>query len=583
MVSRTRAIAWGVLALLGGCHRVQATGRGSGATSAAGSGPGSPMAATAGGPDAAAARGAARPLACSADGDADERAAEGAAMAAEADPGRSASVAGWEVAGEPIAGRPKPAAWPFGQPTEIAHYTCPIMLPGGPFRSFLAKADTKVAFVDGDDLLAVVNRSPTGALSPTYAPRDLVDLRDGKARTPAECENDHACLRREARDALDRMLASMRADGVPGQVESAFRGFVTQCWVFSSWAGKARGGFCEATAQSALPGHSQHQLGTTVDLFTSDWAAHGPVFRDGFGCSPGGQWLDEHSWTYGFVVSYPIHPDDRKDGSRCRTRADRSVPIDPKTGYKHEPWHLRFIGLDAAARFHDAWLSSGPGTPGEIALEQWLRARRGLVGDAELPVCDRCQCGACATLAGSAEKTPCGDGSLWLGPDGRVAAPAEDPRVIDAAVAASPGGGVVVEVRVHAPAHAPTQTPVTTEDGPAYGEDATFAALSPYPDTRPRRYEDLPGAWRVAIEAAPPAGEGPGQTAKPGALRWPWRASLARADLAKTWNRANLVLPAKPGDTAVKVRIVPPSGVQKLRVTLLKDGVEHDTHEVSLP
>jgi D-alanyl-D-alanine carboxypeptidase len=376
-------------------------------------------------------------------------------------------------------------------------------------------------------------------------------------------------LRREAYAGLDRMLAQMRSDGVPGRVESAFRGFTTQCWVFSSWASKARGGFCEATAQSALPGHSQHQLGTTVDLFTVDWAARGPVFRDGFGCTPGGQWLDEHAWTYGFIVSYPLHPDDRRDGSRCLARPGRTVPIDPKTGYKNEPWHLRFVGVDAAARFHEAWLASGPGTPDEITLEQWLRTQRGLAGDAELPVCDRCQCGACATFASDDEKTPCGEASLRLGADGRVIAPPEEPRILGVGTAAAPGGGVVVEVRVHAPAHAPTQTPVTTEEGPTYEDEATYAALVPYPDTKPHRYDDLPGAWRIAIEPDPH-----------GEKRWPWRASLAKPDLAKTWNRANVVLPAKAGDATVRVRVVPRGATQRLRVTLLRDGAEHETREI---
>jgi hypothetical protein len=124
---------------------------------------------------------------------------------------------------------------------------------------------------------------------------------------------------------------------------------------------------------------------------------------------------------------------------------------------------------------------------------------------------------------------------------------------------------------VHSPAHAPTQTPVTTEEGPTYSEEATYGALVPYPDTKPRRFDDLPGAWRIAIEPEPP-----------GEKRWPWRASLAKPELAKTWNRANLVLPAKAGDAAVRVHVVPRDGTQKLRVTLLRDGAEHETREVSL-
>jgi D-alanyl-D-alanine carboxypeptidase len=467
--------------------------------------------------------------------------------------------------------------FPFGSPSPIPTYACPLVLPGGPFRRFLSPADAHVSFVDGDDLLALVNRSPTGALSPDYAPRDLVDIRDLSPRSPGECDGAHTCLRHDAAVALHAMLDAMKAAGTPGRVESAFRGFRTQCWVFGGWAGKAHGGFCEATTQSALPGHSQHQLGTTVDMFTSDWAAMGSVFRDGFGCTPGGRWLDDNAWTYGFVLPYPIDPDDRKDGSRCATRWDHAVPIDPKTGYKHEPWHLRFVGKGAAARLHAAWTASGPGTPDEITLEQWLRAQRGLPGDSALPVCDGCECGACATMAavGADEqdvKVPCGDASLQLDAAGLPLAPAEPPHLVDASIEAAKDGVRVVDVKVHAPAHTLTQPPVTTDQEPTYLAASTFASLCPYADTKPHHYDDLPGAWRVAVE--------PSQAGEP---RWPWRASLAKPALEATWNRANVLLPGKAGDAVVQLRIVLPAEVHALRVTLLRDGIEHDTREVPVP
>jgi D-alanyl-D-alanine carboxypeptidase len=466
-----------------------------------------------------------------------------------------------------------PVTWPFGEATAIAQYSCPIVLPGGPFRSFLALADTRVFFADGDDGLALVNRSPTGALSPSYAPSDLVDVRDLSSRKPWECESTHVCLRRDAAIALGHMLDALRTAGTKGRVESAFRGFGTQCWVFGGWAQKARGGFCEATTQSALPGHSQHQLGTTVDLFTTDWAAQGPVFRDGFGCTPAGRWLDENAWRSGFVVSYPIDPDDRKDGSPCVARWDHVVPIDPKTGYKNEPWHLRFIGEEQAADFHAAWLGSEPGSPGEITLEQWLRARRGLAGDVELPVCDGCECGACATLAVDGDKAPCGVASLHLDRSGRPVAPAEEPWFVDASAKPAGEDALVVELRVHAAAHTPTQTPITREPGPTYEAGATFEALVPYPGTRPHRYPDLPGAWRVAVESVTAPG------APAAGTRWPWRASLAKPELAATWNRANVILPAVAGEAMVRLRVVAPAGTERLRVTLLCDGTEHGTRE----
>jgi hypothetical protein len=175
-------------------------------------------------------------------------------------------------------------------------------------------------------------------------------------------------------------------------------------------------------------------------------------------------------------------------------------------------------------------------------------------------------------MASEGDRTPCGDASLRLNDDGRVLAPAEEPHLVDATTK-SVDGALVVEVSVHAPAHTPTQTPVTTAEAAPYVEGATFESLVPYPETKPHRYADLPGAWRVAVEPVPRAH----------GVRWPWRASLAKADLSLTWNRANLVLPAKAGDAKVHLRVAPPPGAQKLRVTLLRDGVEHDTRDVPLP
>ena len=481
-----------------------------------------------------------------------------------------------ELAGDlphaaPDAG-PMTAAAPYGSAVPIARYGCGAVQRGGQFRSFLAAGDTQLAFVDGDDALALVNRSPTGALAPSYAPTDLVDLHDGRPRSAAQCESGE-CLRRDAATALKAMLAEMQAAKVPGYVVSSFRGFGTQCWVFANWASKAGGGFCEATEQSALPGHSQHQLGTTVDLFTSDWAARGSVFRNGFGCTDGGKWLDTNAWRFGFVLPYPIHPDDRKDGSRCEARRDRAIPIDPKTGYKNEPWHLRFLGVDEAARYHQAWVASGPGTPDEITLEQWLRAGRGLAGDAELPVCDGCQCGACATLAEDDATTPCGKESLRLDGEGRVAAPADPPHLVDARVTARPDGAVRLDVTVHSPAHTPTQPPVTDESGPVYTAGASYQAFAPFSDAPARRFADLPGAWRIAVEPVPAGG----------LPRWPWRASLASGKLAITWNRANVVLPAKSGERVVPIAVTPPSGTRSLRVALLRDGKEQEARDVPLP
>ncbi|MEI7894530.1 MAG: M15 family metallopeptidase, partial [Myxococcales bacterium] len=439
--------------------------------------------------------------------------------------------------------------------SETAAGLCVPLLRRGAFAQFLAGNDARKSFVDGNDLLALVNRSPLGSLPPSYAPDDLVAIVSGHPATARACETTSVCLRRDSAQALRALLGAMRNAGHVGRVESAYRSYKAQCGTFLHWAKEVPeqdhkpSNFCGAVEQSALPGHSQHQLGTTVDLFTEDWVRKGEedhtgTFRDGFGCSPAGRWLAEHSWRSGFIVSYPIHPDDRVG---CSTRWDIPVPPNPRTGYRQEPWHLRYIGLENASAFHDAWVTSGVGTPEEITLEQWLRRQQGIRTEVDLPVCDGCTCGACATLEGEG-KTPCGEGSLVLGADGNPVEPSEPPGLIEVRVKVGRESAgtrlVVLEAKVRSPAHTLTQPPVVGPSAerasPVLSLDMTFESVVPYPRTKPRRFDDLPGAWRLAIEPPP-------RDAKR-ATRWPWRVSLARPRLSRTWNRANMLLPAVSGE-----------------------------------
>ena len=270
-------------------------------------------------------------------------------------------------------------------------------------------------------------------------------------------------------------------------------------------------------------------------------------------------------------MPYPIHPDDRHPKQPCLARWDLRVPPNPQTGYQNEPWHLRYIGKENAAAYHEAAQAE------ELTLETWLRRRADLPGDADLPVCDGCSCGACATLApddaaDAGAPAPCGDRSLWLDAHGLPVAPTGAPTLVDARVLPAVVGDVTaVLVHVAAPPHTVTQPPVLTPNGPVYAAGASFASFVPYPGVAPHRFQDLPGAWRIAIEV-----EG-------SAERWPWRASLARDPAARTYNRANLYLPAEPGNTAHEIRLVLPAGAKSLRVTLLQNGEEHGTLSLIVP
>jgi D-alanyl-D-alanine carboxypeptidase len=426
----------------------------------------------------------------------------------------------------------------------------------------LAARDLRTSFVNGDDLLALVNRSPQGQLAPDYAPSDLVDLRTGKPVPASECDKVQ-CLRREAAGALDELLTQMKKEGFPGKVESAFRSYGAQCGTFGNWARKSS--FCEATEQSALAGHSQHQLGTTVDLFTEEWAKDPRgVFREGFGCTDAGRWIREHAGAFGFVMPYPIHPDDRHPKQRCVARWDIPININPRTGYRFEHWHIRYVGKEAAARFEAALDRSGVGKPTEITVEQWLRAERGLVGpDAELPVCDGCNCGACSTLSLPGENV-CDKkgGALHLDEHGRPVAIDAAPSIEGVAKGkARRWRGKVVEVKLDVPAGTITQPPIVGLEAAGYAAGATYEALSPYPETEPRAYAPLVSAWVVAVEPVP----------NDTGVAWPWRAAITASIHGQIYNRANVLLPTRGGKTTLRIPL--PAGARRVRVVLVEGGV----------
>ncbi|MCC6628569.1 MAG: M15 family metallopeptidase, partial [Chloroflexi bacterium] len=77
----------------------------------------------------------------------------------------------------------------------------------------------------------------------------------------------------------------------------------------------------EAARYVARPGESEHHLGTVIDFNEVD---------GDFASAPEARFLAEHGWRYGFLVSYP-------PGAEART------------GYVHEPWHLRWVGRPLAA------------------------------------------------------------------------------------------------------------------------------------------------------------------------------------------------------------------------------------------
>ena len=109
---------------------------------------------------------------------------------------------------------------------------------------------------------------------------------------------------------LQDLLAAALAAGFRLRISSAFRSYKEQARLFRTI--KERG-------RAARPGHSEHQLGTTIDLRLPSTNAI--------------LWLVDHAFEHGFALSYP--PGQQR-----------------VTGYRPEPWHVRYVGPELARELH---------------------------------------------------------------------------------------------------------------------------------------------------------------------------------------------------------------------------------------
>jgi D-alanyl-D-alanine carboxypeptidase len=141
------------------------------------------------------------------------------------------------------------------------------------------------------------------------------------------------CLVEIAKNSFLSMIDDAEEDGYSIKASSAFRTYETQKILFNN---AVNSGKADALISLAKPGYSEHQLGTTVDVTSSsiDYAsASGDFYK-----TPESDWLKENAYLYGFIQSYPL--------------GKESI-----TGYKSEPWHYRYLGIEKAKEIKDSGLT----------------------------------------------------------------------------------------------------------------------------------------------------------------------------------------------------------------------------------
>jgi D-alanyl-D-alanine carboxypeptidase len=193
-------------------------------------------------------------------------------------------------------------------------------------------------YFEPDSLLALANKEYR--LPMYYQAEDIVKLDDHGIKN-----YNSAQIREVALADLKLMTKAIAKAGIDYHVTSGYRSFGSQVSVYNYWLDLSKGDVAYTDSYSARPGHSEHQLGTTIDFLTKENGDNFYKFED----TALAKWLAANAHKYGFVKSYPKGKQDI-------------------TGYKFEPWHYRFIGRENAAEFMAT----------KLTLTEWLYEKNGL-------------------------------------------------------------------------------------------------------------------------------------------------------------------------------------------------------------
>ncbi|MEC1722671.1 D-alanyl-D-alanine carboxypeptidase family protein [Schinkia azotoformans] len=170
-----------------------------------------------------------------------------------------------------------------------------------------------------DSLLVLVNKN--NALPKDYVPQDLTVP---NVNFPFQEYDSKKLMRKDAATALEEMFREAKRENINLYAVSGYRSYDRQNEIFASKV--IRSGMESAGQFSAKPGESEHQTGLAMDL-TSPSVNYG--LSQQFGETKEGQWIKKNAHKFGFIIRYQ--------------KGKESI-----TGYQFEPWHVRYVGKNAA-------------------------------------------------------------------------------------------------------------------------------------------------------------------------------------------------------------------------------------------
>lgn len=176
---------------------------------------------------------------------------------------------------------------------------------------------TTISAKDSDNIVLLVNKH--FRLADDYAPASLQLLDETYYLTP------------ETFAAFENMRAAASLEDITIAAGSTYRSIDYQRDLYDYYV--EEDGQEEADRFSARPGSSEHHTGRAIDLVGPEWTL------DSFEGTAACEWVHQHGHEYGFILRY------QKD-------------IEYITGYEYEPWHITYVGKEAATTMHEKNIAS---------------------------------------------------------------------------------------------------------------------------------------------------------------------------------------------------------------------------------
>lgn len=164
------------------------------------------------------------------------------------------------------------------------------------------------------------------SLPSDYIPDDLVVP---NVEFSIDYYDEKKLMRKEAAEALEKLFAAAKEEGLSLTGVSAYRSYERQYEIFTNNI-KVKG-LEHTTKYSAVPGYSEHQTGLSIDVSTKSVAYR---IDASFAKTKESTWLKENAHLYGFIIRY----------------GEDKTAI---TGYAYEPWHIRYVGKSLATYLYE--------------------------------------------------------------------------------------------------------------------------------------------------------------------------------------------------------------------------------------